>query len=259
MTASAIFVVGGTCLGLAAGWAADRIGDNCEAYLEEGLRAVFRRGYCSRCGAVPPWWLHLPIVGVLNAHGRCPQCGLKLEGDRRLLEVLGALSFGLAAVVLGPGIQALVTFAALALLLGCVATDLYASVIPQELTTFALWLGLLAAVYGCSAVTPSDGIVGAALGWGGLKFVQSWGLWTRGSVSMGDGDLNLLAVGGAWGGVVGVGYGLMIGAALVLAHTIVNHARGAKAEADKPFGPFLAIGIWLVMLSPNPLELLRLG
>ncbi|GEM_PF-2865743 len=253
---TAAFLVEATLLGLVAGWAADRIGDNCAAFLEQGAGAALRASYCQRCHSPPPWWLHLPLLGPLLAHHRCPTCGLGLHGLRRPLELVGAIACAAPATVMGPSPQALAVMLAAALLLACLATDLYASVIPQPLTAVALWLGLLAAVTGVIPLTTSDAIVGAAAGWIGLRVVQAWGLWSRGSVSLGDGDLNLLAVGGAWGGLAGVSYALVIGAALAIAHTLYNHARERTAGADKPFGPWLAFGIWLVLLVP-PMHLLH--
>jgi leader peptidase (prepilin peptidase)/N-methyltransferase len=250
------FIAEAALLGLVAGWGADRIGDNCPTFLEEGMLKALAASYCQRCQSPPPWWLHLPVAGRLLAKGRCPACGVGLHGLRLPLELAGAMAFATTAAVLGPSAEALAAFVAITLLLACLATDLYASVIPTSLTNLALWAGLLAAVFGYTHVLPEDAIVGAAVTWGGLRLVQTWGLVTRGAVSLGNGDLHLLAVGGAWGGLMAGAYALVIASALAIAHTTLNHLQGRSACADKPFGPWLTIAIWITLLARPYLQAL---
>jgi leader peptidase (prepilin peptidase) / N-methyltransferase len=73
---------------------------------------------------------------------------------------------------------------------------------------------------------------------------QRW----RGRAGLGLGDAKLLAAGGAWLGLAGLPGVLLIACTIALLTVIAMAVRGhaISATTPLPFGPFLAIGIWIV-------------
>ena len=73
----------------------------------------------------------------------------------------------------------------------------------------------------------------------------------RGRDGLGEGDPKLLAAIGAWVGVAGLA-SVLLGAALAgLAWALVLRGRGQVLTATTalPFGPFLALACWAVLLA----------
>ena len=70
----------------------------------------------------------------------------------------------------------------------------------------------------------------------------------RGRAGIGLGDAKLLASGGAWLGFEGLPAALLIACLAALMSVAVMAARGHMISATTrlPFGPFIAVGIWVV-------------
>jgi leader peptidase (prepilin peptidase)/N-methyltransferase len=124
--------------------------------------------------------------------------------------------------------------------------------LPDQLTLPLLATGGLAAVL-VGHTAPLDAVIGAAAGFGGLWLLAFVYRRLRGREGLGDGDPFLLAAGGAWVGWIGLPSVLLwasaAGLSLVGARLLVGNKVSA---ADRlPFGPCLAVGIWLTwMLGP---------
>jgi leader peptidase (prepilin peptidase)/N-methyltransferase len=96
-------------------------------------------------------------------------------------------------------------------------------------------------------------VIGAALGFGGLWLLAFVYRRVRGRDGLGDGDPILLAAGGAWVGWIGLPSVLIWASAAGLSYVAARMlvGRGMSGEDRLPFGPCLAIGIWLTwMLGP---------
>lgn len=132
--------------------------------------------------------------------------------------------------------------------------DLATLRLPDALTLPLIATGLI-----CAALFKWDGdswldlrwrVAAAALGYG-LLFATAW-LYhrIRGRHGLGLGDAKLLAASGAWLGLEGIAPTLLVASLTALAAALVGHLVGRTITADTriPFGPFLAIGTWLLWL-----------
>ncbi len=121
--------------------------------------------------------------------------------------------------------------------------------LPDVLTLPLLLLGL----GGTHLLEPwllTDHAIAAIAGYAALRLIGwAYAAW-RGQEGLGQGDAKLLAVGGAWVGIEGLSWVVLLAALAGIAWAGLLAARGAPltARTRLPFGPFLALGIWLVRL-----------
>lgn len=91
-------------------------------------------------------------------------------------------------------------------------------------------------------------LAGAILGYAMIAGLAYYWRVRRGYEGIGLGDAKLLAAGGAWVGVMGIPLLLLIASSVgILAALAVS--RKARSTSDRlaiPFGPSLALGIWVV-------------
>jgi leader peptidase (prepilin peptidase)/N-methyltransferase len=130
--------------------------------------------------------------------------------------------------------------------------DLEIRILPDIITLPLLWAGLLASLLHLAprAPTPAAAILGAAGG-----YLVLWALFqgfrlATGKIGMGRGDFKLTAALGAWLGWAQLPLVLLV-ASLggVIIGGLLLAAQRAARDAALPFGPWLAIGGWISLLS----------
>lgn len=121
--------------------------------------------------------------------------------------------------------------------------------LPDRLTLPLLATGALAAVV-LDRTASLDALIGAVVGFCGLWLLAFAYRRLRGRDGLGDGDPILLAAGGAWVGWIGLPSVLLwasaAGLSVVAARLLVG--RSVAGGDRLPFGPCLAVGIWLTWL-----------
>jgi leader peptidase (prepilin peptidase) / N-methyltransferase len=125
--------------------------------------------------------------------------------------------------------------------------------LPDALTLPLLLAGLGAAwLESRSAVFA--GVVGALVGYAALVAVGICYRAVRGEEGLGRGDAKLLAAGGAWLGWAPLPW-VVLGAALLgLLLALLHRVRGTPLTGTTalPFGPPLALAIWMIWLFGAP-------
>ena len=176
-------------------------------------------------------------------------------GPRRYgLMALGAAGLGVWAALAQPTPLAAVLTALLGwqlLLISVIDAEHFR--LPDQLTLPLLATGGLAAVL-LDHTAPLDALIGAAAGFASLWLLAFAYRRLRGREGLGDGDPFLLAAGGAWVGWIGLPGVLLwasaAGLSLVAARVLVG--KKVSAADRLPFGPCLAVGIWLTWLLGPP-------
>ncbi len=168
--------------------------------------------------------------------------GLGVAWRRRDL-ALSPLPLGAASGVLGAGAGALLSLLApgagwagiglLAALAPLALIDARRMILPDDLTLPLILFGLLLGLAEGSWAPA----LGAALGWGGLALFAR--LWPR-EGALGGGDAKLLGGIGACLGPMALPEVVFIAALSGLAFGLA--VRGARRDAEIPFGPALAFG-----------------
>lgn len=224
--------------------------------LPRGESVVHPGSHCPRCGHGIRWHDNIPVVSWLVLAGRCRDCGGTVSWRYPAVEALTSLLW-LSALLGGPagggGVPASwlpwAGFPLIGLLVPLTLIDLDHLWLPEPLCRWGLVLGLLISCSGGLSLL-SQHLIAAVLGLLVLEAISAIGERILGQPALGLGDAKLAALGGAWLGSAGLGVALGLA---VLSGAVVGSAGrlSGRLGPRQPFafGPFIAIGIWLVWLQ----------
>lgn len=230
-------------------------GETAEAVAPYNL--IVPRSACPGCQAPITAAQNIPILSWLLLRGRCANCGAPISVRYPLVEALTAIASVLVALRFGFGFEAIAALGITYILIALTGIDLDTQLLPDSLTLPLLWAGLLASVavglrHDILPVDPKSAILGAAFGYLSLWTVFHAFKLATGKEGMGFGDFKLYAALGAWMGwqmlvpiiLYSAAAGAVIGIGLIL-------LRRHRRDTPMPFGPYLAIAGWLILMYPG--------
>lgn len=242
------------------------------------------RSHCFSCRTTLRWFELIPVLSFLFQRGRCRTCGSRISKQYVIVEAITAGLFVGVAAKYGTQLLALdvfgwITFIALLVLVAaCIVLsvyDIYHKIVPDRIVLPFVVFSFLSIFF----TTVSPWMIGGVVDsfpWSRLlaglliplPFLILW-IVSKGRL-MGFGDIKIMAgIGwllGASAGVSAVILAFWIGAALSLmvlggqrvAHLFPRTKRFIMST-EIPFAPFLAIGLYIVLLTEfNVLTLLVL-
>ena len=121
--------------------------------------------------------------------------------------------------------------------------DFRTFILPNLLTLPLIAIGLGFA-YWQNGLKPA--LIGATIGYAGFVLLELIYKKVRGKDGLGRGDAKLLAAGGAWCGWYGLPFIILIASASGLVHALLQRKNETPIL---PFGPHLALGIFLTWLA----------
>ena len=128
-------------------------------------------------------------------------------------------------------------------------TDTRVMLISRLVTLYAIPFALTLCAFNMLPLSLLASIIGTLFGYGILKIVSVVTLRSTGKEGLGDGDIDLLAMIGAYTGPLGCWASLLIGSVLGALIGIAALATGADRSTLKlPFGTFLGIGAIVFVL-----------
>ena len=203
---------------------------------------VAPRSRCPACQSPIHALDNIPLISFALLRGRCRACGASIPWRYPLVEALTGILFALTVVRFGVTLQAAFLLTFLAGLIVISFIDLDHQIIPNVITLPGIPLGLLT---GFLFRDPPllDRLIGTLAGAGFLYLVLFYGGVLYGQEAMGEGDLNLIAMVGAFLGwkavIVTILVGCLVGSVLGLS-LIALRRLGRRQHI--PFGPFLSLG-----------------
>ena len=217
---------------------------------------AFPGSHCPKCGHAIRWHDNLPLFGWLLLRGCCSDCGASISWRSPAVEILSA-GLWMSATLVWPGAggglpDLWLPWAGLpliALLLPLVLIDLDHLWLPGPLCRWGVVLGLLVSTAAGIPVLASH-LIAAVLALLLLEALSALAERLLGQPALGLGDAKLAALGGAWLGPAGIAAAMAI--AIVSGALVGGTARlmGRLGPREPfPFGPFIALGIWLVWLT----------
>ena len=208
--------------------------------------------HCPRCGHAIRWHDNLPVLGWLLLRGRCRDCGAGISWRYPVLELASALLWLSAlSVQAGGGLpepwrpgQPGAGGSAVA-----VGADRSGSpLVSERLCRWGVLIGLLGSA-GPGWTVLADHLVAAAMALVLLEGVRGMAERLLGQPTLGLGDAKLAALGSTWLGAAGIAVAMSLatlsGAVVGSLGRVSGRLQPRQAFA---FGPFIALGIWLVWL-----------
>ncbi len=216
--------------------------------LPAGEGVVLGRSRCRSClRPLRPLDL-VPLASWLVLRGRCRACGQRISGLYPAVELAAIVMAAWAVLAVPAGVvwpTALLGW----ILLALAVIDARALILPDALTLPLAGCGL-AVAWWLDPQGAASHAFAAAGGWLGFRLVGWIYSALRHRPGLGAGDAKLMAAAGAWVGWQGLPSVILIAALSALAAVAAAKVlrRPITAATPVPFGPFLALGVWLTWL-----------
>jgi leader peptidase (prepilin peptidase) / N-methyltransferase len=230
-----------------------------------------KRSYCPSCSTRLAWYDEIPIISWLFLKARCRTCAAKISVLYPFIELTSAIVFTFLyfSFFSFDGLflekQSTISFAAyfifFSALIVATRTDLEGLVIPQ---IFSLWLapvGVAFSYFGFLKIGFYESLFGAIGGYLCLWVVAKLFKLIAKKEGLGVGDMELLALIGAFLGPLGIWFCLMAASfsGLLVAglYLLIISKKGVGAKI--PFAPFLAFGAVLYFFLESYFKYYFLG
>ncbi len=223
--------------------------------LPDGRPVALARSACDTCGhPLGPRDL-VPLLSFAASRGRCRHCHAPIPRTHLAIELAALLVALVCAAALPPDPSLLWSGCVLgwaALVLAWI--DWRFLRLPDILTLPLLLAGLAV----CAATDPPalpDHAAAAASGWLAFSLLSLAYRRLRGRNGLGAGDAKLLAAGGAWLGLADLPLMVLLGAVSTLVLAVMRGRGRLRPDLPVPFGPGLALSLWLLWLCLFPTTL----
>jgi len=217
--------------------------------LPKGQSVAWTRSRCESCQRSLVVTDLVPIASYLALRGRCATCRAPIASFHLTIELLAVVVVVWAAT-LNQGAPWLWTACLLGWgLLALSWIDAEHMRLPDVLTLPLIAAGIATqGMLGNERFTES--VIGAAVGYFSFRAIALTYRLSRGREGLGGGDAKLLAVAGAWVGWTALPDVVLLAAVfgLGLVATMQMRERAIDMAAVIPFGPCLALALWMVYL-----------
>ena len=223
----------------------------------ERFNILMPPSHCPSCKAAIKPWQNIPILSYVLLKGQCKHCHIAISLRYPLVELLTGLVFAVCAWKFGVTWTALAAMVFSAYLIAMIFIDADTQLLPDQLTLPLMWGGivfhlaayLLQADWGITNLV--DSLLGAIVGYMSLWSIFQLFKLVTGKEGMGYGDFKLLAALGACLGISVLPIIIIMSAVVGLIFALIM--KVAKNQ-PMPFGPYLAISGWIVLVFSQPIS-----
>ena len=211
---------------------------------------MLARSACDHCGArLLPHEL-VPVVSYLLQRGRCRHCGGAIDPTHVAVE-LAAIAVVAAAATVEPDPAQLWVDCLLGWTLLALAWIDWQWMRLPDVLTLPLLLAGLGVTLAWQPEALAEHAAAAIVAYIALRGLAAAYRRLRGREGLGAGDAKLLAACGAWMGLAALPWILLLAATAGLVAALVSVLAGRRVEAGTavPFGPWLALALWLLWLT----------
>lgn len=216
---------------------------NAFAYRIINGHSLLTRSFCPNCQTTIAWYDLIPVLSWFILKFKCRNCKTKISLLYPFIEILTAIILSLASYLINPQyfIACFIFFSALIV---TIRTDLEYLLISRLMTIYLVPFAWLLASLNLLNISLAGSILGSIIGYFSLWFISKIYFILRKKEGIGEGDFDLLALIGAFCGILGVWHSILIGSIL---GSIIGIAIAIFKSKDIntlkiPFGPWLALG-----------------
>lgn len=219
---------------------------------------LYPRSRCPFCNRPLAWFELIPLISWFCLWGRCRSCREPISVLYPFIEALtAAIAVGLfytifpsdmvACLPLSLSYKQGASFGLYALFFSALIvgtrTDLHAMVVFQVTTLWLVPLGLLGAFVGLTRISFAESLGGAFFGYAVLFLMAIMFKKIAKREGIGEGDMDFMALIGAFLGPVGAWLSILIGSCLGLLFGVIYLIVMSQDKGTRiPFIPFLSLG-----------------
>jgi leader peptidase (prepilin peptidase)/N-methyltransferase len=225
----------------------------CISRIPEGISIVSPSSRCPQCGHPIRFYDNIPVISYLFLLGKCRDCRGKISFRYPLVEFVTAVFAWLLFRKYGltPAYPAVFIF--ICTLIVITFIDIDQQIIPHVLTLIGIPVFAILAVF-IMGFTAVDSFLGIMIGAGVLYFVAVYYEGLTGREGMGGGDINLLAMLGAFLGWKSLLFILLVSSLIgAMVGIVVILFKGKNMRYAIPFGPFLCAAAVFYLFFGNHL------
>lgn len=213
--------------------------------LPSGKSTIWPRSRCPFCSGPIKARDNIPLLSFFLLKGRCRHCRAPISWRYPFIEGFTAAAFVTCVLRFGLTAETLIAILFVSIMVLLAAIDMEHFLLPDSVTLPGLLVGLALRAWHPHTYF-LDALVGALVGAGLLILLINFWYWLRNEEGMGLGDVNMLALIGAFLGWQGVLTTLFVAALTGAATGIALLLAGRVGLRSKlPFGVFLALGALL--------------
>lgn len=234
---------------------------NALAYrLLHNVSILYPRSYCPHCRHTIAWYDLIPVISWFILRGSCRYCKKPISWLYPFIELFTPCAFSLLLLYV-PHSYFFSYFIFFSALIISIRTDLDEMLISAYATLFLIPVGCILSCIDMLPITLLESIVGALAGYGILYAIAHIFYRCTKKEGLGQGDMDLLALIGAFTGIYGCWITLLLasitGSLIGVIYLLI--AKKSAAHERIPFGPFLAIGAMSFVLGQSWLLKIMLG
>lgn len=212
--------------------------------------SLFGRSRCPSCSQVLAWYDLIPVISWIILQGRCRSCHEKISVLYPFIELLTALVGIMLIQYINPYYW-LGYFLFFSALIVTIRTDFESMLISRYMTWAMIPIANLLSIFQGLPIPLTTSILGAFFGYAILWCTSKAFKSIRKIEGLGQGDVDLLAMIGAFAGVLGAWIALLIGSLLGTAMALRLIHKERKRDIYVPFGPWLAAGAIIYVFTQH--------
>jgi len=199
------------------------------------------RSQCPHCRHLLAWHDLMPVLSWLWLRGRCRYCTQPISWLYPFIELLTVIIMTLSMFTLDSAYWPAYALFFSALIVS-IRTDLETMLISRYATLALVPVGIMLSFLGFLPITAYTSLLGAFFGYYLMWSIRAVFKCMTGKVGIGQGDLDLMALIGAFTGALGCWVTLSIGSIVgALLGSLYLTLTKQSTTRPLPFGPFLAL------------------
>jgi leader peptidase (prepilin peptidase) / N-methyltransferase len=220
------------------------------------------RSFCPHCRQQLAWYDLIPLISWVALQGRCRTCRNSISLLYPFIELLTAVLLSCMVLSfdyhywLGYGIF-------ISALIVTIRTDFEKMLISRFMTWGLLPVAFVLSFFGLLPLTLLESVRGALFGYAVLWLIAKTFHAIRNIEGMGEGDIDLLAMIGAFTGITGAWTALLLGSLLGTCASLVHFLVSRHFHLKIAFGPWLAAGALIYIFFQDQIllfiDMIQLG
>jgi leader peptidase (prepilin peptidase)/N-methyltransferase len=214
----------------------------CIYRLPESRSIVSPPSSCPSCGKGIAFYDNIPVLSFIILRGKCRSCGAKISWRYPLVELMSGVLAALLIYKFGATVEFFFSYLFCASLIVVTFVDLKHWIILDEISLPGIVIFFVYSFFNPRLPWKAS-LLGIVLGGGFLALIAVIYYLLTKTEGMGMGDVKLLAMIGAFLGVEGVIFTLVVGSIVgSLVGLVMMLVSKGDTKMPVPFGPFLSLG-----------------